>query len=496
MSLLTVHDVSRLFPGTLALDRVSFTLETEGEIHAMVGENGAGKSTLVKIINGALPMSSGEMFLRGEPYRPNNVLHAQRLHLGFIPQASNLIGCLSVKENLFLGQEYVTGKVLRRVDWERTAEEARRLLAKVKMSHVNLDQRVEEFRVAERQLFEIAKVLGMHASIITMDESTSSLTEEETDRLFGIIRSLKAEGVSVIFVSHKLDEIFAIAEKITVLRNGQCVGTRLTTDTNRDEIVHMMTGREDLARPAGQKRSAGAIALKASGVTTDGIAHDVSFDLAAGETLAVAGLLGSGQTELMEALCGFRPPRAGWVEVGGKRVRLRNPGEGLRNGIAYIPEDRHVKGLMLNMPLLDNVCVASMKSDRKRGFISALLQSQRVQILIRQLGIACSGIMQLVESLSGGNQQKVLIARYLKANPRILLLNEPTRGIDVGAKAEIYRLIEDFKDKGGAVLMVSTELPEILAESDRIMVMHEGRVTGFFVTGEATKEKLMYAMTA
>ncbi|MGA2480994.1 MAG: sugar ABC transporter ATP-binding protein [Spirochaetia bacterium] len=496
MSLLTVHEVSRSFPGTLALDRVSFTLEKEGEIHAMVGENGAGKSTLVKIINGALPMSSGGMFLRGELYHPMDVLHAQRLHLGFIPQTSNLIGCLSVKENLFLGHEHVTGRVLRRVDWERTTEEARRLLEKVKMSHVNLNQRVEEFRVAERQLFEIAKVLGMHARIITMDESTSSLTEEETDRLFGIIRSLKAEGVSVIFVSHKLDEIFEISEKITVLRNGQCVGTRLTTETTRDEIVHMMTGREDLARPTAKGKSGGAVALKANGITTHGIVHDVSFDLAAGETLAVAGLLGSGQTELMEALCGFRPPRAGSVEVGTKKVRLRSPGDALRNGIAYIPEDRHAKGLMLNLPLLDNVCSASMRSDRRHGFISGQLQAQRVQLLIQQLNIACSGKMQLVESLSGGNQQKVLIARCLKANPRILLLNEPTRGIDVGAKAEIYRLIADFKENGGAVLMVSTELPEILAESDRIMVMHEGRVTGFFFTEEATKQKLMYAMTA
>jgi ABC-type sugar transport system ATPase subunit len=292
--------------------------------------------------------------------------------------------------------------VLRRVDWERTAEEARRLLAKVKMSHVSLDQRVEEFRVAERQLFEI-------------------------------IRSLKAEGVLVIFVSNTLEE-----------------------------IVHMMTGREDLARPAGKKRR---------GVTTHGIGHAVSFDLAAGETFAAAGLLDSGQTERMEALCGFRPPRA---------------------GISCIPKDRHVKGLMLNMPLLDNVCLANMNSDRECVFTSAHPQSQRVQILVRQLGIACSGVMQLVKSLGCCNQQKVLIARCLKANPRI----EPTRGIDVGAKAEIYRLIEDFKEKSDAVLMVSTELPEILAESDRIMVMHEGRVTGFFVTEEATKEKLIYAMTA
>jgi ribose transport system ATP-binding protein len=496
MSLLTVREVSKSFPGTLALDKVNFELEREGEIHAMVGENGAGKSTLIKIIHGALPMSSGEIFLRGEPYHPVDVLEAQQRGLGFIPQTSNLIGCLSVKENLFLGQEFVRGTLLRRVDWVRTREQARYLLERVMLGHINSDQRVEEFRVAEQQLIEIAKVLGTHASIITLDESTSSLTEEETRRLFEIIRSLKQQRVSVIFVSHKLEEIFEIAEKITVLRNGICVGTRLTAETNRDEIVRMMTGREDVGKRVGRKGTRGALLLKAQGLQTHGIVRGVTFELAAGETLAIAGLLGSGQTELLEALCGYRPLKSGVVEIEGKKVRMRNPGDALRNRIGYIPEDRHVKGLMLNLSIQDNVSAASLRKDRRHGIISASLQIRGVQLLIRQLGIVCTGVQQLVESLSGGNQQKVLLARYLKADPRILLLNEPTRGIDVGAKAEIYKLIDEFKQRGGAVLMVSTELPEILEESDRIMVMHEGRVTGFFETEEATKQKIMYAMTA
>ncbi len=496
MSVLQAREVTKTFPGTRALDRVSFDLQREGEIHALVGENGAGKSTLVKIINGALRMDSGSITLRGRPSVAPSVQSAQAQGLAFIPQASNLIGCLSVKENLFLGQEQVTGKLIRRIDWEQTGQSARRLLKRVALEYVNVHQRVEDFEVAEQQLIEIAKVLGMHASIVTMDEPTSSLTEEETGRLFDIIRFLQREHVSIIFVSHKMDEIFEISDRITVLRNGQYVGTRVTAETNRDEIVRMMTGKEEAEKYTGTRIRAGRVVLRAEGLGTHGIVHDVSFELAEGENLAVAGLLGSGQTEFLEALCGYHPLKTGMVEVRGKRVRLRSPGEALRHGIGYIPEDRHVKGLMLNQSIQDNISAASLRDDRRFGLLSVRAQSRRVDQLVQRLGIVCAGTGQLVENLSGGNQQKVLVARYLKAGPRILLLNEPTRGIDVGAKTEIYNLISDFKQRGGAVIMVSSELPEVLGVSDRIMVMHEGRVTGFFKTGEATKEKLMHAMTA
>jgi ribose transport system ATP-binding protein len=493
-SLLLMEDISKSFPGTKALDNVSFELSSEGEIHALVGENGAGKSTLVKILHGALARDTGDIYLRGNPYKATNVQQSQKTGLAFIPQTSNLIGCLSVKENLFLGQEFRKGRVLERIDWRTSRERANELLDRVGLK-INPDRKIEELEVAEQQLVEIAKVLGMNAKIVTMDEPTSSLTEEEAERLFDIIRGLKKEAVSIIFVSHKLDEIFSISDKITVLRNGLYVGTKKTSDTDRNEIVKMMTGREEAEKYTAGRRTHGSVIFKASGINTYGMVRDVSFEMREGETLSIAGLLGSGRTELLETLCGYSDLKSGSLEVAGKPFRINNPKGALSLGIGYISEDRHRKGLMLNQSVKENVGAASMRDDMRFGLINVKVQIEKIKKFIGKLGIICSGIHQLVENLSGGNQQKVLLARYLKAGLRVLLLNEPTRGIDVGAKTEIYKLINDFKKDGGSVLMVSSELPEILAVSDRIMVMHDGRVTGLFTQEEATKEKLMHAMT-
>jgi len=494
-SILSLVGISKYFPGTKALDDVQFELSKEGEIHALVGENGAGKSTLVKIIHGALQKDSGEIYLRGRLYTAYNVQQSQRQGLAFIPQISNLIGCLSVKENLFLGQEFRKGYLFKRVDWQKTREKARELLARVGLE-VNLDRRVEDLEVAEQQLVEIAKVLGMNAKIVTMDEPTSSLTEEETARLFDIIYTLKNEDVSIIFVSHKLDEVFELSDKITVLRNGRYVGTKITKETNRHEIVKMMTGKEETVRFTEKGKLEKSVILKASNLTSFGTVKNVSFELNKGETLILAGLMGSGRTELLEALCGHRPLRSGRIEIEGKPVKFHHPGEALRMGLGYIPEDRHIKGLMLNQSVKENIGATSLNDDKVFGFINNKLHVSKIQKIVSNMSIICSSIYQLVQYLSGGNQQKVLLARYLKAGLRILLLNEPTRGIDVGAKEEIYQLIYDFKKKGGAVLMASSELPEVLKVSDRIMVMHEGRVTGFFTSEEATKEILMHAMTS
>jgi ribose transport system ATP-binding protein len=292
-----------------------------------------------------------------------------------------------------------------------------------------------------------------------------------------------------------MDEIFEISDKITVLRNGQYVGTRRTSETNRGEIVRMITGREEAEKYLRRKKGGGGVVFKATDIKTYGIVHDISFELHSGETLAVAGLLGSGQTELLETLCGFQPIKEGKIEVNGREIRARSPHDALRHGIGYIPEDRHAKGLMLNQSVRDNIAAASLRDDTHIGLISATRQQSAVLKLIERLGIVCTGLSQLAENLSGGNQQKVLLARFLKASPHILFLNEPTRGIDVGSKTEIYNLISSFKEKGGAVLMVSSELPEILRVSDRIMVMHKGTITGLFKTEEATKETLMHAMT-
>jgi ribose transport system ATP-binding protein len=492
--LLVLSGISKQFPGTRALDNVAFDLSREGEIHALVGENGAGKSTLVKIIHGALQRDAGEIYLRGEPYNVSDVQQSQRLGLAFIPQTSNLIGCLSVKENLFLGQEFLKGVVIKRVDWRKTKERANELLGRVGLD-INPDRRIESLEVAEQQLVEIAKVLGLNARIVTMDEPTSSLTEEETERLFSIIRTLKKEGVSLIFVSHKLDEVFEISDRITVLRNGHYVGTKNTPETNRFEIVKMMTGKEEAEKYIGGQKVGGPVALKAVNVDTYGLARNISLELREGETLTIAGLLGSGRTELLETLCGHRPLKGGQIEVSGKRVKFRHPRDALTMGIGYISEDRHKKGLMLNQSVKENIGAASYRSDLKFGLININTQELKIKQMIEKLGIICSSIQQLVANLSGGNQQKVLLARYLKAGLRVLLLNEPTRGIDVGSKAEIYKLMNDFKKDGGAVLMISSELPEVLRVSDRIMVMHEGRITGLFTAEEATKEKLMHAMT-
>ena len=486
--------ISKSFPGTKALDGVSFELSREGEIHALVGENGAGKSTLIKVLHGALESDSGNIYLRGNLYSGSNVQESQKAGFAFIPQASNLIGCLSVKENLFLGQEFRKGFLLKRIDWRASREKAKELLARVGLK-INPDMRIEELEVAEQQLVEIAKVLGMNARIVTMDEPTSSLTEEEAQRLFDIIRAFKKDAVSIIFVSHKLDEIFSISDKITVLRNGRYVGTKKTSLTDRNEIVKMMTGRDEAEKYSGGRRTQGPVVFRASGVNTYGMVRDVSFELHEGETLSIAGLIGSGRTELLETLCGYSALKSGSVEVAGRPVRLNNPKSALALGIGYISEDRHRKGLMLNQSVKENIGAASMRDDMKFGLINLKAQIAKIKRVIGKLGIVCFGIYQLVENLSGGNQQKVLLARYLKAGLRILLLNEPTRGIDVGTKVEIYKLINDFKKEGGSVLMVSSELPEVLAVSDSILVMHEGRITGVFSQEEATKEKLMHAMT-
>ena len=496
-ALLCARGVGKRFAGVTALDGVDFDLRA-GEVHALVGENGAGKSTLMKILSGVHTDYDGDIRVRGERLRFTSVRDAERAGVAIIHQELNLVPELGVAANVFLGREpLIAGLIL---DRRTMVAAGRRLLGRLGIE-LDPEARVAGLRVGEQQLVEIAKALSLDARILIMDEPTSALTPAECARLFRVVRQLAADGVGVVYISHRLDEVTALADRVTVLRDGRNVVTAPIDEMDRDRMIAAMVGRQTAAGVATSGVRDGAVVLEVRGLSLDvpsrrgwqRVLDGVDFDVRAGEVLGIAGLLGSGRTEILETLFGASDGHSGGaIAIEGTPVVVASPRDARRLGIALVTEDRKAKGLHLEASIRDNVTLPSLSRLSRFGIRSARGETRVADDAVRRLGVRCTGIEQLAATLSGGNQQKVVIGKWLATRPRVLLLDEPTRGIDVGAKQEIYALIRALAGEGLAIVMVSSELPELLLLADRIMVVSEGRRTGMLSRAEASEEAVMH----
>jgi ABC-type sugar transport system ATPase subunit len=495
-AIIEFRGIEKRFPGVKALDGVSFSIE-EGEIHAIVGENGAGKSTLMNILGGQYHPDGGEIRYKGKAVRIHSQYEALRLGIGVVYQEVRLCPNLTVAENLFLGREREAGKG--RVDWPLMRSRAGEILAALGSS-ISPDRRVSALSIANQQIVEIARALSLEAEVVIMDEPTSALTLKETEGLFERVRGLKARGVTIIYISHRLEEVFALCDRISVLRDGRYFGTHGIGDIDPKGVIELIAGR-DLGGLGGAAKAAPSpegrkVALQLTGLSRTGRFDDVSLKLYEGEILGVYGLQGSGRTELLEAVFGLEPPSSGTMSAFGAPVRNRNPAEAIRNGFAMIPENRRDAGIFPEMDILENINTANPRDMSgfggllRRGFMARLAEES-----VRALDIKTDTPRRKVRNLSGGNQQKVVISKWLAAHPRILLVDELTRGIDVGAKDEIYRILKKLRDAGLSILMVSSELAEVVSESDRILIMKNGSLVAQLSGEERTREQVIkYAL--
>lgn len=488
-SLLEVRGLSKSFSGIKALDGVSFELK-KGEVHALMGENGAGKSTFMKILAGLQPPDAGKIWLEGTPFTPKNARSALKNGISLIQQELLFVPELTVAENLFLGKE-VTGFGGKWINADETNRQAALWLKKVGLA-ISPKARMKTLSIAELQLVEIAKAISNNARVLMMDEPTSALSENEVARLFGIIRELKSKGAGIIYISHKMDEILQIADTVTVFRDGRYIDSRPAGKLDRDTLISLMVGRKlsDLF-PSGSTEKGAAI-YEVSGLTRRGGFENVSFDLHAGEILGIAGLVGAGRTELARVLFGLDQADRGTVKLHGVPLLPDSPATAIRKGIGYVSEDRKLLGLVTGMSVLQNITLSSLKKHASYGWIRSGSEQNAAESFVRRLRIKCSSLSQKTETLSGGNQQKVAIAKVLLAKPKIIILDEPTRGIDIGAKAEIYQLIRQLASEGLGILLISSELPEIIGLCDRVLVLSEGKQTALLTNGEANQEKIMY----
>ncbi len=490
--LLRMEHISKAFPGVQALDDVTLEV-TAGEIHALVGENGAGKTTLMKILTGALLPDQGTILLRGRPVRITTPADAQALGISIIHQELALISALNVGQNIFLGRE-PHGRLPGTVDWPRLYRDAAHQLAQLGL-HLDPTTPLTALSIAEQQMVEIAKALSLQADLLVMDEPTSALSEREAETLFEVMRALRGQGVSIIFITHRLEEVFEVADRVTVLRDGRKVATRPISELTPDEVVRMMVGRQLGEMYPKAEAPIGEVVLRVEGLCRDPVLRDIHFELRRGEILGVAGLVGAGRTELARALFGVDPIDRGRIWIDGRPVTIDSPRAAIELGMGFVPEDRKAQGLFLDMALRVNITISQLDRLARFGFLDFGRMNQVARAYVERLDIRTSGLMQRVRNLSGGNQQKVIIARWLTLAPKILILDEPTRGIDVGAKAEIHALMAQLAREGVGILMISSELPEIMGVSDRILVMHEGRITAEFSRAEATQDAIMRAAT-
>lgn len=482
-----MKEITKIFPGVKALDQVSFKVR-KGEVHALVGENGAGKSTLMKVLNGVFQANSGTILIDEKPVVFKGTKDAQAHGISLIYQEFNLVNTLSVAENIYLGnlQRLKSGFV----DWKHVRSEAADLINRLGFDF-SVKEKVQNLSIAEKQLVEIAKALSVNARIIAMDEPTSSLTKNETQKLFSIIDNLRENGITVIYISHKLDEVFAICDTCTVMRDGQIIDTKAVKETNHPEIISKMVGRPVEMNYPKRETVIGEVTLEVKGVSCAGLVKDVSFSLHRGEILGIAGLVGSGRTELVEAIFGARVMHAGEVYIHGKKVRIRNTAEGKKNSIGLITEDRKETGLALQYSLANNVVITNLVKVSRNGIVNNKLMQAQVDKYVQNLGIKTPSIKQTTVNLSGGNQQKVVLAKWLFSDVEILIMDEPTRGIDVGAKYEIYLLMNNLVEQGKSIIMISSELPEVLGMSDRVIVINEGVKKGELTGSDMTPEAVM-----
>jgi len=485
---LRMERISKQFPGVQALDDVTFRV-ARGEIHALVGENGAGKSTLMKILTGAIPCDSGQIILRGQEVEIDSPGRAQQLGISMIHQELALIPYLNIGQNIYLGRE-PRGRLPGLIAWSQLYSQAQGQLARLNMDLDPLTL-VVDLPIAQQQMVEVAKALSFNADIIVMDEPTSALTERETDTLFEVMRTLKAQGVTIIFISHRLEEVFEIADRVTVLRDGRLIGVAPITEVSTDDVVRMMVGRELGEMYPKQTVARQDVVLRVQGLTRGNELRDVSLELRRGEILGVAGLVGAGRTPQARALFGIDPIERGEIWVDGQAVRINSPRTAIRLGMGFVPEDRKEQGLFLGMAVRENITIGVLDRKSILGFLRFRELDRLAEGYVQQLDIRTPSLRQRVRNLSGGNQQKVVIARWLTLHPKILILDEPTRGIDVGAKAEIHALMNRLAGEGVGIIMISSELPEILGISDRILVMRQGQIVGEFTRQEATQDAIM-----
>jgi ribose transport system ATP-binding protein len=478
--------ITKRYPGVLALDRVDFSVRA-GEVHALLGENGAGKSTLMKILGGADRADSGEILLEGKHvgiYNPRDGIGAG---LNVVYQELVLAPHLTVAENIFMGQLPLRNGVM--VDWKKNQTRAEEVLDQLGVQ-LDVSRTVRSLPVAQQQLVEIARALPR---ILVLDEPSAVLGKHDIELLYQVIRRLKSRGISVVYISHRLEEIFIIADRVTVLKDGKTVGTRLTSELDERTLVQMMIGRDLGNVFKSNRREIGPEVLRVEGLSSHGKFQNVSFSLRSGEILGIAGLVGSGRTEVVRVIDGADRFSQGQVFVDGKQVRLKSPGDALSHGIGLLPEDRNREGLFLKRPLFENITISSLDQFKWLLFIKLQKEVNQVKTLIKDIAIRTPSARQLAANLSGGNKQKVVLARWLGAHCRVLIFDEPTRGVDVGAKVEIYRLMNELASQGVAIIMVSSEIPEVLGMSDTIMVMWRGMVAATFTREEATREKILQA---
>lgn len=486
--LLKLEGIEKSFPGVKALRKAGLNVYA-GRAMALMGENGAGKSTLMKVLTGIYTKDAGTIEYLGNQITFKNPKHSQEAGISIIHQELNLVGNLTIAENIFLGREFTTSWGA--IDWQKMYAEADKLLAKLNVPHSSR-QLCGELSIGEQQMVEIAKALSFESKVIIMDEPTDALTDKETEALFNIIRELKAENRGIVYISHRIKEIFEICDDVTVLRDGEFIGESAVKNLTEDRLIEMMVGRRLEEQYPHIDIPAGEIRLEVKNLSGSGV-HDVSFQLHAGEILGISGLMGAGRTELMKVLYGALPKTAGEIKLNGKPIHNQTPQDGLNNGIVYISEDRKGDGLILGMSVKENMSLTSLDHFSQNGSIRHHSEQLAVDDFILMFNIKTPSRDQQIGLLSGGNQQKVAIAKGLMTRPNVLILDEPTRGVDVGAKKEIYQLINKFKEDGLSIILVSSEMPEVLGMSDRILVMKDGSISGEFSREEASQERLLSA---
>ena len=486
-----MRGIDKSFGSNQVLKQAGFTLES-GEVHALMGENGAGKSTLMKILTGVYTKDAGTVLVDGKEVNYKNPQEAEKAGIVFIYQELNVMFDLTVEENLFMGKE-IHGKfgICDKKAMQKKAQEALNILG------VNISPKtvMAELSVGQQQMVEICKALMADAKVIIMDEPTAALTQSETVALFKVIESLRKKGVSMVYISHRMEEIFELCDRITVLRDGSYIGVKNIPETNMNEIVKMMIGREIGERYPQRDCKIGDVMLDVQNLTRPGVFEKVSFQVREGEVLGVSGLMGAGRTEIMQAIFGNLSYESGTIEIDGKEVKISNPRQAMEHGIGFITEDRKTEGLMLDKSIRENISLCNLRRISKSSVISREAEKNMVAEAIKDLHIKCFGSYHECNNLSGGNQQKVVLAKWILTNPKILILDEPTRGVDIGAKKEIYSIINKLAAQGVAIIMVSSELPEVLGMSDNIMVVREGEVRGIISYEEANQERVMTLAT-
>lgn len=485
---LSLKEITKAFPGVKALDKVSLDLY-EGKVTALLGENGAGKSTLMKIISGVYTLDEGEILYQGSSKRFKNPREAQEEGITIIHQELNLIQSLSIGENIFLGREPL---MLGKIAWRKLWSDSEKLLARLglKCSPKTL---VSQLSLAQQQLVEIAKAISFNAKVIIMDEPTDALTETETKQLFKLIKDLKDENKAIVFISHRLEEIFEVCDHISILRDGRPVCHGLVEDYTQESIIENMVGRKLEEQYPYCPSKSGEVILSVSELNNEHV-HNMSFEVRAGEVFGIAGLVGAGRTELAKTLFGLYGRKSGEVKLDSKSVRFKHPSEAIEVGLMYISEDRKGEGLVLGLSVGENMTLSALKAySKSSGQINKKKEQEAIQGYIEKMAIKTPSSKQIIKLLSGGNQQKVAIAKGILCQPKVLILDEPTRGVDVGAKKEIYEIINTLKANGMAVIVISSEMPELLGISDRIMVVHEGKKKACFDRSEASQERIMSA---